>query len=114
MQKAGWSSDQPVMHWNWGRTAGGTFASPSRYRMLLSRAVADLRSRMQEILLGDTPATGDEPIPPQYQDLVDRYYRVLAAERKSQPQSPAAQSPAAQSPAAQSPATQSTDGAQRE
>jgi hypothetical protein len=37
---------------------------------------------MQEYLLGDTLATGDEPIPPQYQELVDRYYRVLAAEGK--------------------------------
>ena len=47
---------------------------------------------MQEYLLGDAQATGDEPIPPQYQDLVDRYYRVLAAERKSQQPSLAAPS----------------------
>jgi hypothetical protein len=92
MRKAGWGGDEPVRRWNWGRTVGGTLASPARYRMLLARAAADLRSRMQEYLLGDTQATGDEPIPPQYQDLVDRYYRVLAAERKSQPHSPAIQS----------------------
>ena len=31
-------------------------------------------------------ASGDEPIPPQYQDLVDRYYQVLASEgQKKQP-----------------------------
>ncbi len=36
---------------------------------------------MQELMLGDLSAGADEPIPPQYQELVDRYYRVLATER---------------------------------
>jgi len=48
---------------------------------------------MQEYLLGDTQATGDEPIPPQYQELVDRYYRVLAAEGKRQQASSTAAPP---------------------
>ena len=63
-----------------------------QYRMLLARLSESLRSHMQEYLLGDTQATGDEPIPPQYQDLVDRYYRVLAAEGKGTGQSPTADS----------------------
>jgi hypothetical protein len=39
-----------------------------------------IRNRMQELLLGDLASSRDEPIPPQYQEFVDRYYRVLAAE----------------------------------
>ena len=82
MQKAGWLGDVTVMRWNWGRAAGGGFVAPARYRTILSLLADELRGRMQEYLLGDTQATGDEPVPPQYQELVDRYYRVLAAEGK--------------------------------
>jgi hypothetical protein len=39
---------------------------------------------MQELLLGQQTFSRDEPIPPQYQDLVDRYYQVLATEGKKQ------------------------------
>jgi hypothetical protein len=48
--------------------------------------------RMQELMLGDLTAAGDEPVPPQYQELVDRYYQVLASEqqrrRKPEPVQP--------------------------
>jgi hypothetical protein len=82
MKKAGWLGGTPGARWNWGRTAGGGFAAPVRYRAILTRLAEELRGRMQEYLLGETQATGEEPIPPQYQELVDRYYRVLAAEGK--------------------------------
>jgi hypothetical protein len=82
MRKAGWGGEIARSNWAWGRATGGTYAAPARYRLLLARAADSLRARMQEYLLGDTQATGDEPIPPQYQELVDRYYRVLAAEGK--------------------------------
>jgi hypothetical protein len=92
MRKAGWGGDRARSNWAWGRNTGGTYAAPARYRMLLARVADSLRARMQEYLLGDMQATGDEPIPPQYQDLVDRYYRVLAAEGKVWPRSRAADS----------------------
>ncbi|MGH7135561.1 MAG: hypothetical protein ACREHD_07465 [Pirellulales bacterium] len=47
------------------------------YHKLLSRLTTSLRERMQDLMLGDMTAAGDEPIPPQYQELVDRYYRPL-------------------------------------
>jgi hypothetical protein len=90
MRKAGWAGDIARSRWAWGRNTGGAYAAPARYRLLLSRVAESLRSRMQEYLLGDTQATGDERIPPQYQELVDRYYRVLAAEGKELGRSPAA------------------------
>jgi hypothetical protein len=37
---------------------------------------------MQELMLGDLASSRDEPIPPQYQELVDRYHQVLATEGK--------------------------------
>ena len=39
---------------------------------------------MQELMLGDLASSGDEPIPPQYQELVDRYHQVLATEGQSE------------------------------
>jgi hypothetical protein len=78
MKKAGWG-DGVRRNWNWGRIEGGYYAAPPAYRALLSRLSASLRTRMQEYLLGDLRSTGDEPIPPQYEELVDRYYEVLSA-----------------------------------
>jgi hypothetical protein len=49
-----------------------------------------LRARMQELMLGDLTASGDEPVPPQYQELVDRYYQVLASEKQGRGKPPAA------------------------
>jgi hypothetical protein len=96
MAEAGWGEGAPPSAWSWGRTAGGVFAAPAPYRALLSRAADELRGRMQEYLLGHAIATGEEPIPPQYQDLVDRYYRALAAEGK--PDLPAAATRSASEP----------------
>jgi len=33
-------------------------------------------------MLGELASSRDEPIPPQYQDLVDRYHQVLSSEGK--------------------------------
>ncbi|HWB11416.1 MAG TPA: DUF4175 family protein [Pirellulales bacterium] len=81
LRKGGWSPDRRAV-WRWARTDRGYYLAPARYRTLISRLASSLRAQMQELMLGDLMAGGDEPIPPQYQELVDRYYRVLASERK--------------------------------
>ena len=81
MRKGGWLVDRRGV-WRWARTDRGYYRAPVRYHALISRLASSLRARMQELMLGDLTAGGDEPIPPQYQDLVDRYYRVLASERR--------------------------------
>jgi DNA-binding FrmR family transcriptional regulator len=81
MKKAGWGTNRGK--WNWTRAEGGNYAAPARYRPLLARVLANVRGRMQELLLGDLTASGDEPIPPQYQEFVDRYQQVLTTEGKS-------------------------------
>jgi hypothetical protein len=86
MRKSGWG-DGLRPRWNWGRI-DGRYVAPGAYRTLLSRLSADVRLRMQEYLLGDLRASGDEPIPPQYEELVDRYYRVLARSGKEDAAAP--------------------------
>ncbi|HVW36869.1 MAG TPA: DUF4175 family protein, partial [Pirellulales bacterium] len=90
MRQNGWSLDDVRRAWNWNRLAGGLYSAPRAYRPLISRLSASLRARMQELMLGDLTAEGDEPIPPQYQDLVDRYYQLLAAEKQGADKRPPA------------------------
>jgi hypothetical protein len=82
MRQAGWTPDARRRTWNWDRPAGAYYAAPAAYARFLSRMADSLRARMQELMLGDLTASGDEPIPPQYADLVDRYYQVLASEKQ--------------------------------
>jgi hypothetical protein len=82
MKKGGWGPEAASRAWRWGRVEGGYYIAPNGYRILLSRLASSVRSRMQELMLGDLAFSRDEPIPPQYQELVDRYYEVLAAEGK--------------------------------
>jgi len=90
MRQAGWTSGAQPRTWNWRRGAGAYYAAPPAYTRLLSRMADSLRARMQELMLGDLTASGDEPVPPQYADLVDRYYRVLASEKQGRGKPPAA------------------------
>jgi hypothetical protein len=76
LKRGGWGTGS----WKWGRTDGGYYAAPGGYRVLISRMQESIRNRMQELLLGDLASSRDERIPPQYQEFVDRYYQVLAAE----------------------------------
>jgi len=80
MKKGGWGPDAERGRWKWSRIDGGNYAAPSGYRPRLNRLAAEIRRQMQEMLLGDLQSTGDEPIPPQYEGFVDRYYKVLATE----------------------------------
>ncbi|HEX5104611.1 MAG TPA: hypothetical protein VFV87_12410, partial [Pirellulaceae bacterium] len=82
MKKGGWGPDLRNRGWQWARIEGGYYTAPGPYRVLLSRLLSSVRGRMQELMLGDLASSRDEPIPPQYQELVDRYYQVLATEGK--------------------------------
>jgi len=90
MRQAGWTSEARPRTWNWRRAGGAYYAAPPAYTRLLSRMADSLRARMQELMLGDLTASGDEPVPPQYQELVDRYYQVLASEKQGRGKPPAA------------------------
>jgi hypothetical protein len=50
-------------------------------RMLM--VVAELQDRIQEIVLREISADRDAPVPAQYRDAVDRYFRALAGEAEA-------------------------------
>jgi hypothetical protein len=80
MRKGGWSPDLRRQGWLWGRTDNGYYIAPGGYRVLLARLRTSIHGRIQELMLGELAGSGDEAIPPQYQEFVDRYYQVLASE----------------------------------
>ncbi|HEX5104149.1 MAG TPA: DUF4175 family protein, partial [Pirellulaceae bacterium] len=94
LKNGGWGPDAARRGWNWGRVEGRYYIAPDGYRVRLSRLLASVRGRMQELLLGDLAASGDEPIPPQYQEFVDRYQQVLTSEGRPAPRTPAEPAPA--------------------
>lgn len=84
MRANGWSPGAVRRSWSWVRT-GTWYSPPVAYHRELKKLATSVRQQIQELMLGDMTAAGDEPIPPQYQDLVDRYYQVLAAEKRRPP-----------------------------
>jgi hypothetical protein len=68
--------------WAWVRVDSGYYAAPASYKRVIVRLQATLRGQLQELILGEQISQRDEPTPPQYQDLVDRFYKVLAVEGK--------------------------------
>jgi hypothetical protein len=87
MRANGWSPGAVRRSWSWVRT-GTWYSPPVAYHRELKKLATSVRQQIQELMLGDMTAAGDEPIPPQYQDLVDRYYQVLAAEKRRPPGKP--------------------------
>jgi hypothetical protein len=76
MKRLGWANTGSRKE-NWA-LVDGRYRSPAAYRAHLLRLQAAVQGRMQELMLGDLLSSGDEPIPPQYQDFVDKYYQVLS------------------------------------
>lgn len=58
---------------------------PAGYGMAVRNVVQEVQAHIQELLLGDLLSSKDEVTPPQYSELVERYYEVLA--RQKQPES---------------------------
>jgi hypothetical protein len=57
---------------------GGYFVPPVVYTQKLSAAVLALQAKIQEIVLDNALVERTGPVPPQYKDLVEDYYRVLS------------------------------------
>ncbi len=80
-QKAGWGTpafQQEVRRWN---QDGGHFVLPQNYDRLLAQVQDELQARIQSLVLSDLTSIADEATPPMYQDLVERYLKVLSQER---------------------------------
>ncbi|MBW3540912.1 MAG: hypothetical protein KY476_11630, partial [Planctomycetes bacterium] len=66
--------------WDSGRT--GFFGPPEVYRTRMPLLVEEVQRQIQELVLMDLASDRDEPTPPAYEHLVERYLKVLAADGK--------------------------------
>src|SRR5690606_5147636 len=82
MVKQGLGEARKTGTWNWVLADEGFFTAPAKYKRIIMRLQASLRGQLQELILGEQIMQRDEPTPPQYQELVDRFYQVLAVEGK--------------------------------
>lgn len=55
---------------------------PAGYGMAVRNVVQEVQAHIQELLLGDLLSSKDEVTPPQYSELVERYYEVLARQKR--------------------------------
>ncbi|APW59167.1 hypothetical protein [Paludisphaera borealis] len=67
-----------VKPWNAG--PDGYLVPPADYAGAFSKVSAKLRERVQELILRDLAASRDESTPPEYRELVERYYEVLSTD----------------------------------
>ncbi|HEV3261087.1 MAG TPA: hypothetical protein VG013_29820 [Gemmataceae bacterium] len=66
--------------WGWRKKDPwhGAYVPPQEYEKGLHRVIQLLQVNIQEIILMDALLDKDEPVPPQYQALVEEYYKVLS------------------------------------
>jgi hypothetical protein len=79
MKKAGLGVDGARSAFKWG-LVNDRYVAPAGYGVHLIRVQEEVQVRIQTLLLGDITSGADEATPPKYQELVERYYRVLAGD----------------------------------
>jgi hypothetical protein len=79
MATAGWG-DPNRDHWEWTMSPGGAYTAPSGYAGATRALIEEIQRLIQELMVGDLLADQDQPVPPQYESLVDRYREVLSAD----------------------------------
>jgi hypothetical protein len=84
LKKAGWNSEDITRVLRDLGVSDGRYALPTQYTKLLSRIQDELQARIQTLILGDITSATDEAAPPKYQDLVERYLKVLTQETGKQ------------------------------
>jgi hypothetical protein len=82
MKRVGYGRSLETKDGGWVRTDAGFYQAPQTYRTFLHRLSASVQNRLQELMLADLQHSGDEPVPPQYQEMVDRYQQVLVTKSK--------------------------------
>jgi hypothetical protein len=83
LDDAGWTKHLIDSNWGWSLGPASYYLAPSNYRPRFHRVILELQMQIQEIVLGDMTADGDEATPPQYEHLVDRYYQVLSSDLRN-------------------------------
>jgi hypothetical protein len=66
--------------WNWGVGDHHFRIAPGGYTTALSSVSVILQNKIQDLILKDIVSDRDEATPPEFKELVDRYYEVLSKE----------------------------------
>jgi hypothetical protein len=68
--------------WNWGVGDYHFRATPAVITKALNSVSVELESKIQNLILKDIASARDEPTPPEFKELVERYYEVLSKESR--------------------------------
>jgi hypothetical protein len=77
MAEAGWHVDGGT--WRWG-DRDIYWAAPASYKTAIARISKLIQDKIQEMILKDMISSRDEATPPEFKELVERYYEVLSKE----------------------------------
>jgi hypothetical protein len=77
MVDAGWHAGGGTWRWGDRETYWG---APPDYRTAMQRITRKIQLRIQEMILRDMMSSRDEATPPEFRELVERYYEVLSKE----------------------------------
>jgi hypothetical protein len=77
MEAGGWRDDAGA--WAWGVDPAGLRLVPAGYAVALRRVAVAIQDRVQDLILKDLASARDEATPPEFRELVERYYEVLSS-----------------------------------
>ena len=64
--------------YGWSGTSGGFRLPPVGYNDGVATVILALQAKIQEMVLDSALVERNGPVPPQYKNLVEDYYRVLS------------------------------------
>jgi hypothetical protein len=76
LEKAGWHGGAGA--WDWGTDLHGYRVAPVVYTSALGSVTIGLHDKIQDLILKDMASARDEATPPEFRELVERYYEVLS------------------------------------
>jgi hypothetical protein len=65
-------------HWNWSLDREDHRIAPAGYTIALGSVAIQLQDKIQDLILRDMASARDEATPPEFKELVERYYEVLS------------------------------------
>jgi hypothetical protein len=65
-------------HWRWTADVRGHRHAPAGYTGALKSVTIKIHDKIQGLILRDMAAARDEQTPPEFKEMVDRYYKVLS------------------------------------
>jgi hypothetical protein len=90
MRAEGWGGALRLGDWN---RVGPYYAGPGVYDAALAAIAVQLQEEVRELVLKDLVSGADEATPPEYKELVERYFQVLSQRGSRGEQNPKSQIP---------------------